>query len=80
MRDLLRRPELAALGPLSPSEAGRRLAALAPDYDLVLYECYLPDCRSSVDCQEGLACINGVCGLVPESLYCGWRKPVEIRG
>jgi 2,3-bisphosphoglycerate-independent phosphoglycerate mutase len=38
-----RRPELAALGSLAPEEAGRRLAALAPDYDLVLFECYLPD-------------------------------------
>jgi hypothetical protein len=35
------------------------------------YECYLPDCRTSADCDDGLACIEGLCGTVPESLYCG---------
>jgi hypothetical protein len=42
------------------------------------YQCYLPDCRTSMDCDDNLACIEGVCGSVPESLYCGLWPTLSI--
>ena len=41
-------------------------------------ECYLPECRTSTDCEPGLACVEGVCGNVPESLYCGLWPTLTI--
>lgn len=42
-----------------------------PDEQCIDDECVLQNCRTSTDCTDGQACIEGVCGPVPESLYCG---------
>ncbi|GIV97373.1 MAG: metalloenzyme [Herpetosiphonaceae bacterium] len=70
-----RRPELAGLPPLTPEEAGRRLAALPRQYELVFYECYLPDFvghrRIDISHEAALALIDRFLGSLIESRHSG---------
>ncbi len=59
-----RRPEAAVLPWIAPQEAGMRLAALARDYDFVLFETYLPDLaahkRLDVPVEDALGIVDGL--------------------
>ena len=63
---------LAGLPDLTPAEAGRRLAALCAEYDVVHYECYLPDFvghgRIEETAERTLELVDGLIAGVLENL------------